>query len=726
MVLLAVFTVVSMIPTGASAAPIHPADPVEWSGLASTLALRSVPTPSGVPAGLTPMTQANHPCWPIAPNGSTCIQVDMLNYTQPDVVPNPLSGQLNTSWNLYPKAAETIHFQVLSTINLASCEYYNPPTWMGTSCTGSALPTGAKTGWDAYLFLTVIDVMWQDVCWYCNNDGTQWHANAGTYWAPGQGNPYVGKVPTDPSSTENNWVFDLNISAYGSNGAENFPNGTWVNWNVTQNFWNGSAVAPTGFHRVQYCAPQCGGNLNGGMFYYFTRNFWFYDAAPPGSLPPYGPGGSNEAPDPFSANLNLTYYPVVPNIGDQVVVDLRIQNINNLTGGLINSQATIVILNAWYPNGTFWRSWVSGFTPLAYPYNETWHARLDLPTAFFEHSGTKVQWFVQAYDQYGHLVQSRNFTQIVSTIGTCPGQNFSACLNVTTLPTGIEKEGWNGWVNTTPYSIPGVPVDQDVNVTITTVDRAIDIEAAYIILHVTYSTTQGNQTGLYTLHRITLNQYYFDVPALPEGSNVTFVIKAIDFNETSVISHPYRYFVPLNIAPPQQYCFFYIQVFNAATNSPINGANVTIIAEAGTLKIVTVTALDGVAYPNITGEEWTPRFIAANESVTVKVQVRGFQGVGLPTPSDTIVSSFTCLHTMDTTQVITAGANYQVLLKNDVLNYSLNSAYTPPVFSEVISPPVGAPPILGMIAATAVTIPIYLVWKRQREVAAAEEKRITL
>lgn len=725
MVLAVLLLVGSIVPVGSSGL-VQPPLPSEPTSLASTDALRSVPTPANVPAGLTPVTQQNHPCWPIDPNGSECIQVDVGNWSQPDVVPNPLAGQLNTSTRLYPYDDQDIHFQVLSAWNIGTCQYYNPPsTYAGSTCTGTQGPSYQYSGWQAYLFLTVVDVMWQDVCWYCTTDGTQWHANAGSDWAPTQGEPYVGKVPTDPTSTLNNWVFDLNISAYGGNGAANFPNGTWVMWNVTNNFWNGSSTL--GYHRVQYCAPQCGGGLSGGMFYYVTRNAWYYDTAPPGTFPPYGPNGAYEAPDGgFPSNVNLTYYPVVPNIGDTVNVDIRTQNIDNLTGALFDSEATIIILNAWYSNGTFWRTWVSGFTPLAYPYNDTWHERVILPADFFAHSGTRVQWFVQAYDQYGHMIQSQNYTQIVSRIGTCPDGNFSACLNLTTDPSQIDTEGWNGWLNSTPPSIPGVQINQQVNVSITTVERSIDIEAAYVIIHVDYSTTGGTGTGLYSLHRITLNQYYYDVPSLPEGSNVTFVVKAVDYNGTSVLSHPYRFFVPLNIITPAQYCFFYVQVFNAATNQPINGANVTFIFNAGTRTIRTVTSLDGVAYPNVTNEQWTPTFITAGTPVTVKVQVRGFLGVGLPAPGDTITTTVTCQHEMLNTSVLAAGSNYQVVLKNDVENFTLNQAYSPPIFSAIVTPGISPGMIFGMVAASAVLVPVFLIWRRQREIAAAEEKRVTL
>lgn len=690
----------------------------------------TVPTPAGVPAGLTPINEYNHPCWPIDPNGSMCVQVDMENYTQPDVVPN--APDLNTTWQNYPTAAEDIHFQVLSVWNIGNCVTYNVPDIFGgsTACDTSTGvgPSEMYTGWDAYLYLSVIDVMWQDVCWFCDTDGTQWHANAGVNWAPQTGEPYYAGVPTwsgttPPAGHPTNWVFDINISADGATGQQNFPNGTWVNWNVTAINW----TAPGGiWEKNQYCAPQCGGNLHGGMFYYFTKNFWYYDAAVPPTNPQYGPNGANQALDPFSADLNLTYYPVIPNVGDSVIVDLRTQNVDNLSGGRINVAASIIILNAWYPNGTFWRSWTGAFTPLAYPYNETWHARVYLPEDFFAHSGTRIQWFIQAYDSFGHMVQSRNFTQITSTIGTCPNTNFTACLNLTTSPTAIAQEGWHGWLPTIPPSIPGVGINQEVNVTITTLNRSIDIEAAYVIIHVNYSLSGGSGTGLYTLHRITLNVYYFDIPALPEGSNVTFVVKAYDFNETSVISHPYRYFIPFSITPPAAYCFFYVQVYDDLTNQPVNGVNLTITGLAGTIRILTQTTINGVAYPNVTGQPWTPRFLPANVTYSIKATIPGFSGDNLPPPGNVITTSLYCTHVMNTTQLLTSGPNYQVELKYAVLNITLNQITSPPIFSEVVSPGIGVAVGAGMAAATAVLIPTYLYWRKQREIAEAEEKRVTL
>ncbi|MDE1837752.1 MAG: hypothetical protein KGJ23_14205 [Euryarchaeota archaeon] len=695
--------------------------------LAKVLSERT-PTPKGVPAGMVKMTAANHPCWPINKNQTACIQVDVANFSQPDVIPDPRSGALNTSWRLYPAADQDIHFQVLSTYDLANCNIYNPPAWMG-GCTPGANggpatgPQAMYSGWDAYLYLTVVDVMWQDVCWFCDNDGTQWHANAGQTWSPQAMHPYSGDAT-------HRWVADLNISAFGGNGAENFPNGTWVMWNVSTNYWNGTSSGGP-LNIIRQCAPSCSGGVTAApqMFYYFTRNFWYYDSAPLGVTPPYGPNYANMVtgggPNAFAANVNLSYFPVVPAIGDQVFVDLKTQSVENFSGGAINIRATLIVLNAWYPNGTFWRTWASGFTPLAYPYNNTWHARVTLPLDFFAHSGTRVQWFIQAYDSYGHMVQSRNFTQIVSKIGECPNGNFTACLNVTTVPPAIETEGWKGWLNTTPPSIPGVGINQDVNVTITTFNRSVDIQAAYIIIHVTYATTGGSGAALYTMHRITFNQYYFDIPGLPEGSNVTFVIKAYDFNLTNVLSHPYKFFVPFEVFPPAAYCFFYIFVYNAATDQPVNGANVTIIGLAGTIHIATVTSLNGAAYPNVTGQPWTPRFLPANNSFTIRVQIRGFVGVGLA-PPDTIRTNLFCTHVMNKTQVLAQTSNYQAVLKNSVLNITINSPPPPPIFSAAVFPGIGVGVAGGMIATGVILIPVYLYWRKLREVAEAEEKRITL
>lgn len=706
------------------AAPITPTLPHESASTTAQVLAQSTPTPAGVPAGMVQMTPQDHPCWPILVNQSACIQVDVANYSAPDIIPDPRSGQLNTSWQLYPHANDDIHMQVLSSYDLSNCYIYNPPAWMGSCTSAHQGPPAMYSGWDAYLYLTVVDVMWQDVCWFCDTDGTQWHTNSGQQWSPTQGHPY--SVPGD---TLHHWVYDLNISST-SGSSENFPNGTWVMWNVTNTYWNGSSSGGV-LNAVHQCAPSCNGGVSAApdMFYYFTKGFWYYDSAPLGTTPPYGPNNANMVsgggPNAFAANLNLTYYPVVPAVGDHVIVDLRTQPIENYSLGSINTQATVIVLNAWYPNGTYWRSWASGFTPMAYPYNDTSHARVELPADFFAHSGTRVEWFIQAYDSYGHMIQSRNFTQIVSTIGDCPNANFTQCLNVTTDPNSIQTEGWNGWLNTTPPSIPGVGINQEVNVTILTFNRTISIQAAYIIIHVVYSTTGGGGAALYTMHRITLNEYYFDIPGLPEGSNVTFVIKAYDFNETSVVSHPYKFFIPYQVFPPSQYCFFYVYVFDAATGEPVDNAFVNITGLAGTIRILTRTTINGVAYPNVTGKQWTPRFLPANVSYTIDVEVKGFDGAGL-NPPDMIPANLYCSHVMNSSAVLGEASNWRVNLKYSVLNFTLNAPPPPPVFSAAVTPGIDIGVAGGMVAATVVLIPIYLHWRRLRQVAEAEEKRITL
>lgn len=643
---------------------------------------RLSPLPHAAPA----KTAATHPCYPIDPNGSVCIQVDVGNYSNPGVLPTPGSGALNASWAESPVADEDLHFQVLSTNDIANCSVYDPPSSLGACTSAYDGPEGMYTGEDAYLYLSVDDVLWQGVCWFCAADGTTWHANTGLTWSPQQGHPYTG----DPV---HHWVYDLNISAYGPTGEENFPNGSWVLWNITWDQW---VYSPTsGFGLQTFCAPACGGLLDADpeMFSYFTKNAWYYNNEPAGASPPYGVGDSNQAPSSaagssFDANLNLSYGPLLAG-GPPAPIYLKTANIENLSNGRINVDASLVDLQAWYPNGTFWRTWVSGWTALGTAANATSDAEVLIPSPFLDSVGTRLQWYVQAYDQYGHLVQSANVSQVVASTPCLPG-NFSSCFSVSTPGNNIASEGPTGWLPTSPPSLPSLGPYQPVNVTVVGILPTTALTSGMVVENSTVAsggvTTRSSTTS--PLLSISSGETYDLLPALPSGSNATLVIQAENASGDVFRSQTYRFVVD-GLEVPGAYCFFYVAVTDQGSVGPAAGANITITGLAGTIRIDTTTSNLGVAYPDLPGQPWAPRYLPANDTYQVSAQIPGFTNVDDDPPSDQVTASLLCQHQMTRTDVLLEGPSFEVVLAGDVVEFevvigsSLESVSVSPASAQV-------------------------------------------
>jgi hypothetical protein len=655
---------------------------------------------------------------------------------------------MNSSYAEDPVVGTNIHFDVFSVFNLQSA-------W------GYGSRTTELTGTSAYLYINVTDVLWNGIAWFCGCDDSVWHANGGYDWAP-SGFTHINETvtsmiyspksnpPTNESCSLNpktdldnckifaKYLYPLNITgdSVAADGSltPNFPSGSYIQWSVTS-----VHIVTSG--NATYSAFNSTSDIFGETFSYYVKGAWYWSSAgttngcTPGQTLqlcyPNAPSSANCPLDglsfsaaAFACNMLVSENPSgQPTIGGNVIVTLETNaKWQNLTGAEI-LRATIS-LQEYYPGGGYWRSWEAGFTPLATQSYPTTSATVEIPPSLLTNASEKVEWEITAYDLNGYAITSTNYTDIVSSQGIFPSTNFSLDCNLTTNPASIARETPNG-------TLPSVLIDQMVKVTITSIEPNVTIQSAWIYLKIDFapvgSTSIGyNQTAVESLKKVTLTQYYYSIQALNPGTNVSFYVKAWDFDGNMAVSKTYYYYVP-SVALPlsQQQGFFYVEVFDNASSQYVTGANVTIAGEDGAIRINSKTN-EGLAYPNLTGNA-TPAFLPANTTYSVIVSWGGFNVAGEPAGTDSLQVSFYLTHIMNSTLTLTRGANYIVQEKKDTIYFALNVPAPPPTFSNPI--PTWTeylPEVIGLVAVTLMIVPVYSMWKDMRKKAEEEEKRITL
>jgi hypothetical protein len=706
-------------------------------------------TGTSVPLSLGPSTtNVTIPCWAV--NASICVAINMTQSGSNDVVPTP--PILNSSFAQDPQPTTTLHFDVYSVYDLQAAWGYGA---------GSNKLTGA----DAYLYINVTDVLWNGIAWFCDCDNSVWHANAGYNWAP-SGFSHINETvkdmvytktsapPQDHCSTSPStgmdactifakYLYPLNISgeSESANGelTPNFPSGSYVQWSVT-------SVHMVTSGNTTYGAINSTTKIFGNTFSYYVKGAWYWSTA--GSTTGCAPGqavqlcypnapsttncptsGLSFSAAAFKCNLLVTENPSgEPTIGGNVIVTLETNSRwQNLTGAEM-LRATLS-LQEYFPSGVYWRSWETGFTPLTGSYPAT-TVRAEIPPSLFTNASEKVEWEITAYDMNGYSMTSTNYTDLVSSQGIFPSSNFSLDCNLTTNPAKIGTELPNGTLPSTG-EYPTVELAQVVKVTITSVMPNVTIASAMIYLRIDFApvgagSTGYNQTAVESLKKVTLTQYYYNIQPLNPGTNVSFFVRAWDFNDNEVTSRTYYYYVPAVPLPESLgQGFFYVEVYDNSTQHYVTGANVTIYGEDGAIRIITKTNA-GLAYPNLTGNS-TPAFLPANTTYSLVVSWGGFSVSGEPAGTDSLRTSFYLTHRMNSTATLLKGGNYIVQEKGDIIYFALNVPAPPPTFSN--SNPAWFAYVtggVGLLAVTAIFVPVYMMWMDMKKKAEAEEKRITL
>ena len=705
----------------------------------------TLPSAQSIPAApAATNTTVNLPCWAI--NATICVAINQTQSGPDNVVPmSPPSTAAN--YRDYPKSGDNIFFDVYSQYDLIK-------GWGGTGSTNEYNST------NAYLYLSVTDVQWNGVHWFCTCDGTVWHANAGDPWAP---NTQVNATKTiqemvyphtpggDSKATscldETSWynctlttkyIYTLEImgtaTAIGGGTSANFRAGSFIQWNVTSVHYDSATGRP---------AINSTSN-NFGLFNYYVRGSWYWSPTPgPGcsyagnsQLPcyPNTPGSlsnpncpvnqtGNYSATAFSCNINIAINPSgQPTVGTNIVVNLSVNGSWEMySGGLI--QSATLYASAYNSTGSLWKNWESGFVTggAGWPAG---NATVTLPGAFFPAANYSLEWYVVAYDQGADMIQSQNYTEVVSQFGLFPqGTNFSNNLNLTTAPPEIGNETAKGAMPN--GSIPVVQIGEGINVTITSINPLVAIGGANLYWEACFPEDGQCPTGGYAMNHTTLTTYYHTLPALAPGAQLTFEVKAWDRGADVIVSHEYRYDVPVITTPAAGEGIFYVDVYNNATGHQVTGANVTIDGDGGTIFIKTKT-FSGLAYPNDTGNN-TPKPLPDNTTYAITVQWDGFNVSGAIGGTDSLKVFIYLTHTMNVTKRLLAGTNYYVLQKGDVILFSLNVPPPPPTFAKSVSPTgLYIEAGVGMAVATALIFPIYLIWKEIRARAEEEEKRITL
>jgi len=678
------------------------------------------------------------PCWAL--NDTICIAANTSG-GNPNVVPN--SPYTNASYRQYPSQGQSIYFDIYSEKDLQAM-------WGGTSSVAK------YTGLTSYIYLSVTDVEWNGIPWFWVGDSTVWHANAGSQWAPtayskigetvkqmlwtsNPNNPpptalgCVNVTAGDPAvcSMYAHYLYTLTITA-SVGDSPNFPAGSYVQWNATS--------VRIGGTNGQYVYSNSTSKMFGGMFSYYVKGAWYWSDAgttggcTPGQLYqscyPNAPSaascplnGNTYSATAFGCNLRILINPQGSvGIGDNVIVTLQTNMSWQMYTGAEIKGATLNLL-AYYPNGTFWRTWAVGFTPTPYGY-PTQNATATIPKQFFQSAYGSVVWNITAYDQNDYTLTSQNYNEVTSQNGVFFG-NFSMNLNLTTAPPIIGMEGFNG---TLPWSglLPSVALQEAVNVSISRIGPNTSIQAAELSLQVIFSGGYS-EPAVNSMKCPTQAGCYFLIPALPAGANVTFFVKAWDMNDTTVVSHDYRYFIEtIVLSPNPQLGFFYVKVFDNGSGRYVTGAFVNITGEGGAITIKTMTEA-GIAYPNVTGKQFTPEFLPDNTSYTVIVTWLGFQAADRPAGTHSLRITFMLYHYMNATEVLLSGTNYVVEEQGDVFMFSLNVPTPPPTFANT-SPTFGEylTGAVGLVVATAIVVPVYFMWREMRKRAEEEEKRITL
>lgn len=708
--------------------------------VASSQGLGSLRSVTVIPlANNTTVTTA---CWAV--NESICVTSQSHGG---NVVPQT-PPQLGANYTSYPVTGENLYFNVYSEYNLTK-------DWGGTSSTEE------YSGWDSFLYLSVTDVQWNGVPWFCQCDGTVWHADSGADWAPVNGtavnytetymiyphvpaNNFTNQYCVDKTSwysctLSSHFLYVLEISGQGqsSNGAlaPNFPAGAFLVWNVTSVRYSSGGVA---LHNSTSSAF-------GGYFWYYIKDSWFWSnqyaygcsytgssGAPP--CYPDTPGSplnpncpvqnGNLSASAFGCNLNVVIDPAgQPSLGTSVQVNISVNKTWNIySGGEI--QSALLYLSAYLPNGTFWMNWESGFKvgPAGWP---AANATVILPSGFFQNANDTVDFYIVAYDQASDEIISQNYTDVTSPVGTFNNTNFTFVVNMTTDPTDIGMEAWNG--SMANGSVPLLSSDQQLNVTINSINPLVNIQSAAVYDRVDFLLSASPPvTGAYSFHFITRTHYYVDLPFFPDATNVSFIVKAEDYNGDIVTSHIYKFSTPHVITVPPTLGFFYVQVYDNASKTYVTGANVSIIGEDGIIQIKTST-LAGLAYPNVTGQQFTPQFLPVNTTYTITVTYLNFDAAGYLNNTHSLRVSIFLTHTMTGEKRLLAGANYLVQQKGDIIAFSLNIPPPGQTFSEPVQVSLQEDfALVGMVAATALVYPVYLMWREIRKKAEEEEKRITL
>jgi hypothetical protein len=317
---------------------------------------------------------------------------------------------------------------------------------------------------------------------------------------------------------------------------------------------------------------------------------------------------------------------------------------------------------------------------------------------------TTIQFYIKAWTLWSggavNFIKSPSYNYPVTSGGTWCNTNYTFYhfLSLSTAP----------YSNITAQNNSVVPAGQPVNVSVES--NFANTTIAYAYLHfreVVKGQSNGGSVSTMPMYRANATTQYtgdnFNSITHPPfgpfqpGSTITFWVEAFDNLRCSITSRQYTFHT--SPAPPaivNGRTYFYVVAYDLGTHSYVSGARVQ-FANHTWVDNTSTNAL-GFAYPNASASNF-PVYLRLNQTYNVTVVWDG------------------------QTQFV----QYQLTAtSNKTLTFYFNSHHTvPPVYSQSVFP---FPPavIVGMILATAIVGPIYLLWQEIRRKAEAEEKRVTL
>ena len=512
--------------------------------------------------------------------------------------------------------------------------------------------------------INVTNVLWNGVPWYSEIDDTVWHRNVSS---PG---PYYYRIDDytvkfviwnkhiDPSTGRVSYYFppgsDVTFWIYASNKTRVTEN--------NQTYWKNHYLES---HRYTF----------------EVKGAW-----------PYKP--TNTPKDElFEKNINLTIEPMEPNTGDAILVRIASRSDVEIAGAYLQ-------IEGWYANGTPMGREVYEFKPE----NKTWpslNATCIIPAKWQAEPNAVIKFNVTAWDRWNHEITSNNYTIKVSEEGIWkyPGK-FDANIEVFFDPD----------ITFDDTLMPGTPL----NITIKSRFEHVAIEEAY--LHYSMYDPWYNITlrGKIRFNKISSTERYVVFPGQSPGVEVEFYITAYDIADNKIQSANYSYkFEDVTLSPPKNKGIFYVRIYDYAAGGYVKGVNVTFLN--ATWRCTTQTNEFGLAYPNVTGQKYTPYFLSLNETYKVIV-VYGEYNLSV---------MYDLKYNQSGYEIIEETKNYTIIKNNNTIEFIFNKPKPPPVFAAVVPFPTWS--TIGGIVGCAIALPVvYVIYSRKRKKIEAERRRITV
>jgi hypothetical protein len=504
-----------------------------------------------------------------------------------------------------------------------------------------------------------------------------------------------------PAQTGNNktypWWYEVAFSAKGAQGQAEFLAGMFISWQIEITTNNSGTF-----------------EHNTSPVYHFT-----YSGAWPAS--PY-PGANQFAGNAaFGQDVSVRVTPTSPNWNDSMTIILKTNARDaaiNATLGNVQVTLAEVASNGRALGTTVFQNLTNGSAGQGGRTEVVVH----VPASLDLYPNTTVTYTVSAADDWGDGVNSAPAFYIVGGNGSFPSSFFNEELNLSAGPNVTVAAG-----QAAALIAPGVPV----NLSLTSRNPNDAINQAEVFYAVEVPTVGSTATGTAWFTRGNSTHFMGALPAMPVGAVVGFEVLAWDFTSKLLTSSVYAYSVetladlyPQPVSIPNNDTFFYVGVYDGGNAAWVTGAHVRILGQSEFLRSVSTTAY-GIAYPNATGNRFVPILVPAGATYTINVTDPAFIAPGGTEPSY-ITVHFTAPHVLSGHVAIATGPTYTVVQNGDVVLFYLNSTAPPPPVAPAAASGEAVAPIVGLVAAAVIVVPLflwYLTIQRRRE---QDLKRVTL